>query len=263
MQMKYSVDWCDRVPDPLMNLAAVGSVGINLVDDRGTFFKSSRKLTIGFQGASGYRSFLENPIPEGEGLVFVAKDATTMIRGLKTLDNGWVSALRVSNGNQLGAFCGRWNDGGSTGWVGGTLSLIGGNVATGVKIIGGSIGLKLYSLMIDALSDKDTVASPRMMVDKQERRARWRRAFNDWDSVVATCGREGRLRHKCAIMFICAGHEMPGKLKNSPYGNVDVQIGDSASPSRLANLASKLFYQQKVKQVVISEYSGRSGGIFG
>lgn len=263
IQGLYNTVWGTNSQDPAKDLATWGAVGPPLVNDGGNFLKSQRTLEIGFTGdlptvdritRTYNNTWIRSNLREEDVLVIVAKDATTLCRGLDVLAKHEAPKLKAANGGQLGLLALRYNGGGGTSWVGGALQLIGGNAKTGAKIVLGSIGSGIKSTILEALSDPDTVDSPQPTRTKEQRREALRRAFSSWESLVQQAGREGRLRHKCAILAVYCSVGMDNNVLQRVSGaKTRSYIGCDMSPAVLASNARSLFYGKE---------HDRTGGIF-
>lgn len=265
IQGLYNTVWAEQSKDPAKDLATWGAIGVTLVNDGGNFLKSKRDLEIGFTGElptvnmitrTYQNTWLRSEIRQDDVLVIIAKDATTLCRGLDTLAKHGAPKLKSAEGSQLGLMALRYNGGGGTGWVGGTLQLIGSNAKTGAKIVLGSIGSKIKDTILEAMSDSDTFESPSTTGKrtKEQRREALKNAFSGWESVVDVAGREGRLRNKCAILAVYAGagigDNVVRKIKGAQSRSY---IGSEMSPALLASNARSLFYGKQ---------NDRSGGMF-
>lgn len=263
IQGLYNTVWAEQSKDPAKDLATWGAIGVPLVNDGGNLLKSKRELEIGFTGnlptvnfitRTYHNTWIRSNIRQEDVLVIVAKDGTTLCRGLDTLAKYEAPKLKSAEGSQLGLMALRYNGGGGTSWVGGALQLIGSNAKTGAKIVLGSIGTGIKNAILEAMSDPDTVDSPQQPRTKEQRREALRRAFSGWDSVVDVAGREGRLRSKCAILAVYSGVGLGNNVVQRISGAQSRSyIGSEMSPALLASNARSLFFGKQ---------HDRSGGMF-
>jgi hypothetical protein len=234
MQALYSADWAARQKS-LEGMAAMGSVGMELIDDGGTLLKSNRDVKVGYSTGGGQRQlFLKTTIPAGEGIVLVAKDATTMVAGLRKLAELVPSGtVETEAGGQIAIFGGRFNDGDRPGYLRGVFSMVGQNIKTGAKMGGHIVTSGSKSLLSKLLFGEGGSSGGGTTRD-------WREAFTHWEDVVRECGREGRLMHKCAVVFITAKVDMPAVMEKR--GKVSPEQSSKLGIGVIASVANQVFY---------------------
>lgn len=234
MQALYSVEWA-ATQSGMKGMAAMGSVGMELIDDGGTLLKSNRDVKVGYSTGGGQRQlFLKTTIPAGEGIVLVAKDATTMVAGLRKLAELVPSGtVETEAGGQIAIFGGRFDDDKRPGYLRGVLSMVGHNVKTGVLLGGLTIKGGTKALLSKLLFGESGSTGTRAFRD-------WREAFTHWEEVVRECGRDGRLMHKCAVLYITAKVDMPAVMEKR--GKVSPEQSSKLGIGVIASVANQVFY---------------------
>jgi hypothetical protein len=218
LQGEVSTSWVSRSDDPARSLHAfvAGFGGMtDLLDDQGITTKIKA---------------LEVVAPdEKKGIVFAAKDYETLIRGFKYLaDNGKTKGkrefyLKESSSQNLAAMSIIWQEQQSrhTNKASAAIVTAGYNVKqflsravvrTGITIAPGSKNFWQNTGMIDR--------------------------YQSISDNMESAGRDGKMVHRGAALYICSGAQMPTNMK---WGRTWRQIDDTLTFGMLATVATKLF----------------------
>lgn len=257
LQLSVPYDVVMKSKDPLQSLAVLSAIAVchpALVDDGGLKGRLFAKDEYGFM-ANGFAinkmlpfnyqaSDLDNyKGAERQGLLLIAKDATTLLKGLRHLakTNGGSAAYAVEAMERVGLaiYAGRYDDRG----LKDTKVVAALSMATGNAWQAAVRGFLYTMTVIDrAVMGRWYERFKMKVVHSKVREFLGFDHFTSLDDLVGRVGRDGRLVKKCAVVYICPSAAMPNGSRFS-NGKVEPQIQHRLSLDEIHSKAQTLFYK--------------------